>query len=100
MYRSKQNGIGECANCTIVKMATNMIHAQNLNKSFWWWQMWFIHVIGVHIRTQPFITPKETWNGRRPYIVHMRVFVCIAFAMVLNDKNINSMQKTSLFVPW
>ena len=32
------------------------------------------------------ITVEEAWNGRRPCIVHTRVFGCVAYAMVLDEK--------------
>lgn len=35
VYRLKHNGVAKCANRIIVEMATSMLHAQNLHKSFW-----------------------------------------------------------------
>jgi len=32
------------------------------------------------------ITPEEAWSGRKPCISHMRVFGCIAYAMVPDEK--------------
>ena len=34
-YMHQQNGVVECENCTIVEMARNMCHDQNLDKLFW-----------------------------------------------------------------
>jgi hypothetical protein len=34
----------------------------------------------------PSITPEETWSGKKPFISHMRVFGCIVYAMVLDEK--------------
>lgn len=31
-------------------------------------------------------TPKEMWNGKRPWIAHMRVFKTLAYAMVLVER--------------
>ena len=32
------------------------------------------------------ITPEEAWSGKRPCISHMRVFSCIAYAKVPDEK--------------
>jgi len=37
-------------------------------------------------RALPSITPEEAWSGRKPCISHMRVFGCIAYAMVPDEK--------------
>ena len=29
------------------------------------------------------LTPYEAWNGRKPSIAHLRVFGCLAYALVL-----------------
>lgn len=34
----------------------------------------------------PLIMPEEVWSRRGPWITHMRVFRCIAYAMVPDEK--------------
>jgi hypothetical protein len=34
MYMPQVNGVVKCANCTIIKVTMNMLHAQNLDKTF------------------------------------------------------------------
>jgi hypothetical protein len=37
-------------------------------------------------RALPSITPEEAWSGRKPCVSHMRVFGCILYAMVPDEK--------------
>jgi transposase InsO family protein len=87
-YRPQQNGVAERANRTIVEMARSMLHAQNLKKSFWAEAV--VNAVYTRnrcpTRTLPSITPQEAWSGRKPCISHMRVFGCIAYAMVPDEK--------------
>ena len=84
----QQNGVVERANRTIVEMVRNMLHAQNLDKSFWAEAV----VNAVYTRNRcptrvlDSITPEEAWSGRRPCIAHMRVFGCVAYAMVPDEQ--------------
>ena len=65
-----------------------MLHAQNFNKSLWAEAM----VDAVYtqnrcpIRTLDFIRPEEAWSGRRPCIAHMRVFGCVAYAIMHDEQ--------------
>jgi hypothetical protein len=87
-YRPQQNGVAEGANRTLVEMARSMLHAQNLKKS-----LWAEAVVNAAytrnrwpLRALPSITLEEAWSGRKPCISHMRVFGCIAYAMVPDEK--------------
>jgi transposase InsO family protein len=87
-YTPEQNGVAERANRTIVEMARSMIHAQHLKLEFWAEAV----ANAVYIRNRcptralVSITPQEAWSGRKPCIAHMRVFGCIAYAMVPDAK--------------
>jgi transposase InsO family protein len=87
-YRPQQNGVAERANRTLMEMVRSMLHAQNLKKSLWAKAV----VNAAYTRNRcpskalPSITPEEAWSGRKPCISHMRVFGCIAYAMVPDEK--------------
>ena len=87
-YTPQQNGVAERANRTIVEMARSMLHHQNLNKNLWAEAV----VTAVYTRnrcpTSALVgkTPEEAWSGKRPTITHMRVFGCIAYAKVPDEK--------------
>ena len=87
-YTPQQNGVAERANRTIVEMARSMIHAQHMKLEFWAEAV----VNAVYVRNRcptralPSITPEEAWSGKKPCISHLRVFGCIAYAMVGDEK--------------
>ena len=65
-----------------------MLHALNLDKSFWTEAV--ANVVYTQNRCQvralDSITPEIAWSGRRPCIAHMRVFGCVAYAMVPDER--------------
>lgn len=87
-YTPQQNGVAERANRTIVEMARSMIHAQRLKLEFWAEAVTNAVYIRNRCPTRALvtITPQEAWSGRKPCIAHMRVFGCIAYAMVPDAK--------------
>src|SRR5450631_1333284 len=87
-YTPQQNGVAERANRTIVEMARSMIHAQRLGHEFW------AEVVcnAVYVRNRcptkavEGMTPEEAWSGRMPHVSHMRVFGCVAYAKVPDQR--------------
>lgn len=87
-YTPQQNGVAERANRTIVEMARSMLYAQELMREFW----------AEAVRTAVYtrnrcpsralqgVTPEEAWSGKRPTISHMRVFGCVAYAKVPDER--------------
>ena len=69
-------------------MARCMLYAQGLGREFW------VEAVSNAVYTcnrcpnkaLVDITPEEAWSGKRPCISHMRVFGCIAYAKVLDEK--------------
>ena len=87
-YMPQQNGVMECANRTIVETGRNMLYAKNLNKSFWMETVANVIYTRNRCPTRHWtsLRPEEAWSSRKPYIAHMRVFGCVAYAMVLDEK--------------
>ena len=87
-YTPQQNGVAERANRTIVEMARSMIHAQHLKLELW------AEAVANAVYTRNWCptkavvakTPQEAWSGKKLCIAHMRVFGCIAYAMVPDVK--------------
>ena len=87
-YTPQQNGVAERANRTIVEMARCMLYAQGLGREFW------AEAVSNAVYTRNRcpnkalvnVTPEEAWSGKRPCISHMRVFGCIAYAKVPDEK--------------
>lgn len=78
----------ECENHTIVEMIRSMLHAHNLNKSFW--AEVVANAIYTHnhcpMRVLPLMAPEEAWSKGRPYIAYISVFTCTTCAMVPDEK--------------
>ena len=79
-----------------------MLHAQNLDRSLWVEVVINVVYTQNHCSTSglDFIMSKEVYNGRQPCIVHMSVFGCISYVMVLNGKTVGSMQMTQNIHFW
>ena len=78
-YRLEQNKLVKHANQAIVEMEKNMLHAHNLNKSFW------AKIVANEVYTQnwcptkvlDFIMPEETWSGMEAlHCIHACVWMC------------------------
>lgn len=80
--------MAEHANHNIVEMIRSLIHVQHLKLEFCAETVANAIYIRNRCPTKALvtITPQEAWSGRKPSIVHMRVFGCIAYAMVPNTK--------------
>lgn len=87
-YLPQQNGVAERANCTIVEMARSMIHAHKLYKSIWAEAV--VNVVYTRnqypTRALERMTSEEAWTRRKHIVAHMRVFGCLAYAMVPDEK--------------
>ncbi|XP_016649728.1 PREDICTED: uncharacterized protein LOC107881140 [Prunus mume] len=72
-YTPQQNGVAERKNRTIL----NMPEAVN----------WGIHILN---RSPTFavrdLTPEEAWSGRKPAVGYFKVFGCIAYARIPDEK--------------
>lgn len=84
----QQNGEAEHANGTIIEMARSILYAQYFKLEFW------AEVIVNRVYTcyqcptkaLESTTPNEAWSGSRPHMEYIRIFGCIAYAMVLDEK--------------
>ncbi|GMP82636.1 hypothetical protein CsSME_00036854 [Camellia sinensis var. sinensis] len=69
-------------------MVRSLLARGNIPKRFWPEAVnWSIHVLN---RSPTFavqnMTLKEAWSGRRPAVDHFKIFGCIAYAHVLDEK--------------
>ena len=87
-YTPQQNGVAERANRTIVEMARSMIHAQRLGHEFWAEAVCNAVYVRNRCPTKAVEgkTPEEAWSGRMPHVSHMRVFGCVAYAKVPDQR--------------
>ncbi|CAL8095191.1 unnamed protein product [Prunus armeniaca] len=87
-YTPQQNGVVERKNCTILNMVRSMQTKSSIPKSFWPEAVnWSIHILN---RSPTFavrdLTPEEAWSGRKPAIGYFKVFGCIEYARIPDEK--------------
>ncbi|CAL5403117.1 unnamed protein product [Camellia sinensis] len=87
-YTPQQNGVAEQKNRTILNMVRSMLSTSGLPKSFWPEAiLWSIHLLNrsptIAVRN---MTPEKAWSGRQPSVAHLRIFGCIAYAHVPDEK--------------
>lgn len=87
-YTPQQNGVSERKNRTILNMVRSLLVKGGVPKSFWpETVLWSIHVLN---RCPTFsvknMTPEEAWSGRKPSVDHFKVFGCIAYAHIPDEK--------------
>lgn len=97
-FTPQQNTVAKRTNCTIVEMVRNMLHAQHLGHEYWTEAM--VTLVYTRIRclisVLTSMTPQEVWSRKKPYVSHIMIFECIAYAKVsdcmrskFDTKNIN-----------
>ncbi|KAH9781357.1 hypothetical protein KPL71_008429 [Citrus sinensis] len=87
-YTPQQNGVCERKNRTILNMVRSLLQRSGLPKSFWPEAVvWSVYILNKSptIAVQN-ITPEEAWSGCKPTVDHFRVFGCIAYVHVLDEK--------------
>lgn len=87
-YSPQQNGVSERKNRTILDMMRSILSTGEVPKTFWpEAASWSVHVLN---RSPTFavknVTPEEAWSDRKPSVDHFKVFGCIAYAHVPDEK--------------
>ena len=85
-YTPQQNGVAERSNRTLVESARAMLHAQQLDHSFWAEAVSTAAYIRNRVVSRSASVkgkcPLELWTGRKPTVNHLRVFGCVAYALI------------------
>lgn len=83
-YTPQQNGVVERKNRTVVEMARGLLRSRELPMRFWGEAVsTAVHLIN-RSPTQALQnkTPYEVWHGFKPTVSYLRIFGCIAFALI------------------
>jgi hypothetical protein len=87
-YSPQQNGVVERKNMHIAKIARAMLNEKNLPNYFWVEAV--VTIVYIMNRTPIAIvhgmTHEEKFTGKKPDVSHFRVFGCIAYVHVLEEK--------------
>ncbi len=87
-YSPQQNGVVERKNMHIVEITRAMLNEKNLPNYFW--AKAVATIVYIMNRTPTSVvhgmTPKEKFISKKPDVSHLRVFSCIAYVHVLDEK--------------
>jgi transposase InsO family protein len=83
-YTPEQNGVAERLNRTLLNSVRAMLHDSQLDGTFWDEALLTAAYIHNRVPTRALNgkTPHEAWSGRKPRVLHLRVFGSLAFAHV------------------
>ena len=101
-YTPQQNGVAERKNRTLLEMARCMVKGKHLPNKFWMEAVMCANYVLNRCPTKALrvITPYEAWNGHKPMVSHMRVFGCLAYALVPSQQHhkLDDKAKKCIFV--
>jgi len=87
-YSPQQNGVAERKNRHIAKITCAMLNEKNLPNYFWAEAV--ATTVYIMNRTPTIVvrgmTPEEKFIGKKPNVSHFKVFGCIAYVHVPDDK--------------
>ena len=83
-YTPQQNGVAERKNKSLMEMAQCMVKTRASPHAFWLKAIMCATYVLNRCPTKALqsITPYEAWHGRKPIVAHLRVFGCLAYALV------------------
>jgi hypothetical protein len=86
-YSPQQNGIAERKNRHIVEIARAMLNEKNLPNYFWAKAITIIVYImnRTPIMEVHSMTPEEKLTGKKPNVLHLKLFGCIVYMHVPNE---------------
>ena len=101
-YTPQQNGVAERKNRTILNMVRSMLKTKSLPKVFWAKAVnWCAHILNMcPTKSVKNITPEEAWSGYKPNASHLKIFGCIAYAHIPDEKRkkLDDKGETCIFV--
>ncbi|CAL8103863.1 unnamed protein product [Prunus armeniaca] len=84
----QQNGVAERKNRIILNMVRSMKTKSSIPKSFWPEAInMSIHILNKSLTfVVRDLTPKEAWSSRKPAVYYFKIFGCIAYARIPDEK--------------
>lgn len=84
----QQNGVAERKNRIILNMVRSMMKTKNMPKEFWAQAVDCAVYLLNRCMTKALTnkTPFEAWHGRKPAVSHLKVFGCVVYARILDEK--------------
>ncbi len=87
-YSPQQNGVAKRKNMHVIEITRAMLNEKNLSNYFWAKAV----TTAIYIMNQTpttavhGMTPEEKFTGKKPNVSHLRVFGCIAYVHVHEEK--------------
>ncbi|KAD1131218.1 hypothetical protein E3N88_43246 [Mikania micrantha] len=101
-YTPQQNGVAERRNRSLLNLARSMLKHKNMPDDFWGEAVACAAYIINRTITKSLenMTPKEAWTGFKPSVWHFKVFGCIAYARIPNQRRtkLESKSEKCIFV--
>ncbi|TYK12007.1 copia protein [Cucumis melo var. makuwa] len=99
-FTPQQNGVVERKNRTILNMARSMLKCKKMPKEFWAQAVECAVYLSNRSPTRSLWnkTPQQAWTGRKPSIGHLRVFGCMAYAHIPDQKRSKLDDKSEKYV--
>ncbi|GKV01273.1 hypothetical protein SLEP1_g13839 [Rubroshorea leprosula] len=87
-YTPQQNGVSERKNRSILNMARCLLFEKNLPKNFWAEAVYTAVHLQNRLPTKAIegTTPFEAWSGNKPVVDHLKVFGCICYVFIPDEK--------------
>jgi Reverse transcriptase (RNA-dependent DNA polymerase)/gag-polypeptide of LTR copia-type/Integrase core domain/GAG-pre-integrase domain/Domain of unknown function (DUF4219)/Zinc knuckle len=87
-YTPQQNGVAERKNRTVIEMGRSLLKHAKLPKDFW------AEAVGAAVyllnraptKALNGETPIQVWSGKKPDVSHLKVFGCIAYRFINEQK--------------
>jgi hypothetical protein len=87
-YSAQNNGVSERKNRHIIEITCAMLNKKNLPNYFWAKMVAITTYIMNETPTAAIhgMTPKEKFTSKKPYVSHLKMFGCIAYVHVPDEK--------------
>ncbi|CAA7016056.1 unnamed protein product [Microthlaspi erraticum] len=95
-YTPQQNGVAEMKNRSVMNMTRCMLLEMSVPRRFWAEAVQY----AVHILNRSpsaalgEITPEEKWSQHKPSVEYLKIFGCVAFALVPYERRIKLDEKS------
>ncbi|KAL1218311.1 Retrovirus-related Pol polyprotein from transposon TNT 1-94 [Cardamine amara subsp. amara] len=95
-YTPQQNGVAERKNRSVMNMVRCMLFGMSVPLRFWPEAVQY----AVHILNRSptsilgDVTPSEKWSKNKPSVEHLRVFGCVAFALIPYERRVKLDEKS------
>ena len=96
-YTPQQNGTAERKNRSVMNMTRCMLLERSVPRRFWPEAVQYaVHVLNRSPSAAlNVVTPEEKWSNNKPSVDHLRIFGCIAYAMVPYERRIKLDEKST-----